>query len=247
MPRDKVKLEWIEDEAERRAALRKRCAGLVKKVTELTTMCGVSGMCLIYGLGEEQPTVWPSHDEAKQMLMRSSSLSSKTSRSKNMTDQKGYLRNAVLKAQENQRKQLQKLRNMELTWLMNVVDGENGLDKLETSQVNSLAGLIHEKIQEIRKRIGPVGSNPPGRVEGENQEDRKPDLEIDYMAIMNQEAKRRRTVGPSDGEEGSSGPELGLRLGRDGDDVGSEKATADVGGLRELDLFPGGMCSGGGQ
>ncbi|CAL1372245.1 unnamed protein product [Linum trigynum] len=224
MPRDKVKLEWIEDEVARRAALRKRCAGLVKKVTELTTMCGVSGMCLIYGLGEEQPTVWPSHDEAKQMLVRFSSLSSKTKRSKNMTDQEGYLCNAVLKAQENQRKQLQKLRNMELTWLMNLVDrDENGLDKLETSQVNSLARLIHEKIQEIRKRIGPVGSNPPGRVEGENQEDRKPDLGC------------------------LVGVELGLRLGRDGDDVGSEKATADVGGLRELDLFPGGWCSGGGQ
>ncbi|MBA0637414.1 hypothetical protein Godav_005211, partial [Gossypium davidsonii] len=36
----RVKLAWIENSSARRASLRKRRQGLVKKVTELTTLCG---------------------------------------------------------------------------------------------------------------------------------------------------------------------------------------------------------------
>ncbi|TYG54161.1 hypothetical protein ES288_D09G166900v1 [Gossypium darwinii] len=43
MTRKKVKLAWIENSSARRASLTKRRQRLVKKVTELTTLCGVEG------------------------------------------------------------------------------------------------------------------------------------------------------------------------------------------------------------
>ncbi|CAI0402280.1 unnamed protein product [Linum tenue] len=118
--RKKVKLAWIENEAARKASLRKRRPGLLKSVSELTTLCGLEGMCLIYGPGEQHPTVWPSHEVAEQLLRRFLSLP-EIERSKKMTNQEGYLLDAILKAQENHRKELRKLQNMELSWLMDEV------------------------------------------------------------------------------------------------------------------------------
>ncbi|KAE8700903.1 hypothetical protein F3Y22_tig00110551pilonHSYRG00104 [Hibiscus syriacus] len=68
MTRNKVKLAWITNNTIRRASLKKRRLGLVKKVKELTTLCGIDACLLMYNPGEQEPMAWPSPDEVKQLI-----------------------------------------------------------------------------------------------------------------------------------------------------------------------------------
>ncbi|KAL4303783.1 hypothetical protein GQ457_10G018980 [Hibiscus cannabinus] len=70
MTRRKVELSWISNQSARRASLKKRRAGLLKKVLELTTLCGVKSCLVIYSLGEQEPMTWPSPDETKELIKK---------------------------------------------------------------------------------------------------------------------------------------------------------------------------------
>lgn len=70
MARKKVNLQWISNNATRRATYKRRTQGLEKKASELATLCGIKLCVVVYGEGEAQPKVWPSHEEAKQLLLK---------------------------------------------------------------------------------------------------------------------------------------------------------------------------------
>ncbi|KAL4325603.1 hypothetical protein GQ457_11G031700 [Hibiscus cannabinus] len=52
MTRRKVELTWITNQSARRASLRKRRVGLLKKVQELTTLCGIKSCLFMYNPGD---------------------------------------------------------------------------------------------------------------------------------------------------------------------------------------------------
>ncbi|XP_052729399.1 agamous-like MADS-box protein AGL81 isoform X2 [Vigna angularis] len=66
--RKKVTLKLIENFVARKARYRKIRENLLKKVEDLTTLCDVNACAIIYGPGDDVPTVWPSHDIAKELL-----------------------------------------------------------------------------------------------------------------------------------------------------------------------------------
>ena len=68
MARKKVNLQWISNNATRRATYKRRTQGLEKKASELATLCGIKLCVVVYGEGEAQPKVWPLPDEAKQVV-----------------------------------------------------------------------------------------------------------------------------------------------------------------------------------
>ncbi|CAN0861518.1 Agamous-like MADS-box protein AGL86 [Linum grandiflorum] len=68
MVRSRRPLRWIADDLVRKTYFQKRRVRLIKKVKELTTLCGVQGMCVIYNPYEEPPTVWPSCESAVQLM-----------------------------------------------------------------------------------------------------------------------------------------------------------------------------------
>ncbi|KAK8632926.1 hypothetical protein V6N13_073305 [Hibiscus sabdariffa] len=70
MTRRKVELAWITNQSARRASLKKRRASLLKKVLELTTLCGIKACLVMYSPGEQEPMTWPSPDEAKQLIKK---------------------------------------------------------------------------------------------------------------------------------------------------------------------------------
>ncbi|KAF5203782.1 agamous-like MADS-box protein AGL80, partial [Thalictrum thalictroides] len=75
MARKKVKLAWIVNDSARRATFKKRKKGLMKKVSELSTLCGVEACAIIYGPEDPQPDVWPSTpSEAHRVLTRFNSM-----------------------------------------------------------------------------------------------------------------------------------------------------------------------------
>ncbi|CAN0879240.1 MADS-box transcription factor PHERES 1 [Linum grandiflorum] len=145
MARQRRPLRWIADDLVRKTYFRKRRAGLIKKVKELSTLCGVSGMCVIYSPYEEQspsqplqppepPTVWPSHESAVQLMHR-------------------YLREVIVKTEKKQKRELKKIEDMELAILMDEVRYGKRIERLDMEQRRRLAWLLKAKLQDVQKRM----------------------------------------------------------------------------------------------
>ncbi|CAN0861526.1 MADS-box transcription factor PHERES 1 [Linum grandiflorum] len=97
MVRPRRPLRWTADDLVRNTYFQKRRVRLIKKVKELSTLCGVQGMCVIYYPYEEPssfqpwpppepPTVWPSCESVVQLMHRFMALPC-VERSKKMFNQ----------------------------------------------------------------------------------------------------------------------------------------------------------------
>ncbi|KAK1389732.1 hypothetical protein POM88_017910 [Heracleum sosnowskyi] len=125
--RGKVVLARITNERKRRETLRKRKAGLLKKVSELTILCDLEAAVVIYSRGEFQPTIWPSTSEARSTISK-------------------FLRRPVLerKARSHTRKSLiaQKCKRL-----------KNKAERLKKKNDNRIIQALITLIYDERKRI----------------------------------------------------------------------------------------------
>ncbi|PIA38594.1 hypothetical protein AQUCO_02700068v1 [Aquilegia coerulea] len=153
MARKKVKLAWIANDSARRATFKKRKKGLMKKVSELSTLCGVEACAIIYGPEDPQPDVWPSSpSDAHSVLTRFKSMP-EMEQSKKMMNQEGLLRQGISKVKEQLKKQQRENHNFELTQLMyRTLNGE-ALPDVGTEVLHALEGVIEEKMKAIQERI----------------------------------------------------------------------------------------------
>lgn len=117
MARKKVNLAWITNDTARRVTFKKRRKGLMKKVSELTTLCGVKACVVMYGAGEQQPDVWPSSPEAMRLVARFKGLP-EMEQCKKMMNQEGFLHHNIAKLQEQLRKHERENRELEINLLM---------------------------------------------------------------------------------------------------------------------------------
>ncbi|KAH0992523.1 hypothetical protein GBA52_004006 [Prunus armeniaca] len=90
MTRKKVKLAWITNDSARKTSFRKRKEGLLKKLSELSILCDVSGFAIIYGPDDKEPVVWPSRPIAEELLARFQRIP-EVDRCKKMMNQETYL------------------------------------------------------------------------------------------------------------------------------------------------------------
>ncbi|XP_057969391.1 agamous-like MADS-box protein AGL80 [Malania oleifera] len=107
MGRKKVQLELMADEFARRMTFNKRKANLLKKVSELSTLCGVDACLIIYDSDNSQPVVWPSLPGARQVLQKFNSFPKKKQR-KNMMDQECYAKRFLFKLSKRLEKERRK-------------------------------------------------------------------------------------------------------------------------------------------
>ncbi|KAK6911722.1 Transcription factor, MADS-box [Dillenia turbinata] len=91
MTRKKVKLAYIQNNTARKATFKKRKKGLMKKVSELSTLCGIEACALICGPYEQQPDVWPSPLDAQRMLANFKRLPEMDKRKKMMNQEGDHL------------------------------------------------------------------------------------------------------------------------------------------------------------
>ncbi|OMO69197.1 Transcription factor, MADS-box [Corchorus capsularis] len=160
MTRQKVKLEWIESESARKASLKKRRLGLMKKVSELTTLCGVNAAVIVYSPDEVNPMVWPSPSMVHQQLARFQGMPN-SNRLKRMNNQKTYLKEKISKAVEQLTKKQRRNKEAEMSHLMHQIFNEGKkLDELDRTEMEGLAWFAKEKMKEIRKRIEILQRNP---------------------------------------------------------------------------------------
>ncbi|OMO69198.1 Transcription factor, MADS-box [Corchorus capsularis] len=152
MTRKKVKLAWIQNDSARRASLRKRRAGLLKKVSELSTLCGVDASIVIYSPDEIEPTVWPSHAAVQEQFMNFKNMP-ELERLKKMNNQDTYLRDRISKTHAQLSRTLRKNKESQVNHLMIQIDQGKNLDELNLSELSGLTWFFNEKMKEVNKRI----------------------------------------------------------------------------------------------
>ncbi|XP_052136247.1 MADS-box transcription factor PHERES 2-like [Oryza glaberrima] len=145
----------LTNNAARRVTLRRRRAGLVKKVTELSILCSVQASIVVYNIDEAgDPVVWPSIEEAKNMWSKLMDMSEATQK-KWMQDSKTLLRQQILKLQ----KKLDNLKaenyKREITNIISEIRGgrRKNLDDLSPEMVKNVKLEVAKHREVIRNRI----------------------------------------------------------------------------------------------
>ncbi|MCL7024988.1 hypothetical protein MKW94_011628 [Papaver nudicaule] len=160
MARKKVKLAYITNDTSRRATFKKRRKGLLKKVSELSTLCGVSACAIVYGPDDLQPEVWPEQLEATRVLMRFKSLP-EMDQNKKQLNQESFMYNRIGKITEQFKKQQRENRYMEINGMFNhAAAGNCSVADVHPSDLTDLAWLLEEKKKEVQRKLSALKKAP---------------------------------------------------------------------------------------
>ncbi|OAY43907.1 agamous-like MADS-box protein AGL80 [Manihot esculenta] len=152
MTRKKVKLAYITNDSARKATYKKRKKGLMKKVSELSTLCGIDACAIIYSPYDSQPEVWPSPLGVQRVLAQFRNMP-EMDQSKKMVNQESFLRQRITKANEQLKKQRKENREKEMTQVMFQGLIGKSLNSLNMMDLNDLGWLIDQNLKEIHKRV----------------------------------------------------------------------------------------------
>ncbi|KAI7985996.1 Agamous-like MADS-box protein AGL80 [Camellia lanceoleosa] len=151
MTRNRIKLAFITDNAERAATLRRRRASMFKKIDELSTLCDVKAGTVIYNLGEAEPMVWPSYEYMKQMFEKFLSMSI-IDRSQKMVTYERYLIQTITKQTEKNNREKKNNDKKEIQEIMNQMFEGNDLNELNMMKLNLLSLLADDKLKQLKNR-----------------------------------------------------------------------------------------------
>jgi SRF-type transcription factor (DNA-binding and dimerisation domain) len=168
MARKKVNLAWIQNDAMRRATFKKRKKGLMKKASELSTLCGVDTCVVIYGPQDQKPEVWPSPKEVHQVLSQFKNMP-QLDQCKKMVDQEGFLRMHLTKARERLYKVDRENKDLETKLLMHeVLTGQRGLSDIVTIEDMTILGCnVEMRLKAVQERLHQLRSAMPYNISGE--------------------------------------------------------------------------------
>ncbi|KAJ4832001.1 hypothetical protein Tsubulata_023274 [Turnera subulata] len=154
MGRSRVVYELIPNESVRRATFRKRRAGLLKKLEELTTLCGVMACAVIFSAYDDQPQAWPSSSEASDVIEEFNN--SPANRQKRyMMDQEMLLSRNISKVKLDLEKQRWSNQSKELDWVLaQYMAGNEYLPDVSCfKNPEDLIHLVKENISSIDDKI----------------------------------------------------------------------------------------------
>ncbi|KAM3281573.1 hypothetical protein P3S67_028595 [Capsicum chacoense] len=155
MTRKKVKLAFITNDSARKATFKKRKKGLMKKVSELSTLCGIDACAIIYSPYDNSLEVWPNTMGAQRVLAEFKRMP-EMEQGKKMMNQESFLRQRIAKANEQLKKQSKENREKEMTEIMYQGLTGKGLQHLNLGNLNDLGWVIDQNLKEIYKRIEAV-------------------------------------------------------------------------------------------
>ncbi|CAK8566085.1 unnamed protein product [Lathyrus sativus] len=154
MTRKKLKIAFIENDPARKATYKTRKKGLVKKVDELSTLCGVDACAIIYGPYNAQPEIWPSPSGVEKVLSKFMTVPEFEQRIK-MANQESFLKQRVSKFEKQFERQVRDNKEQEKTLLMfqclnaaNIVHNNMSMEDL-----SNLDWIIDKNLKEIGRRI----------------------------------------------------------------------------------------------
>ena len=156
MTRKKVDLTYIANDAKRRATFKKRKSGLIKKVDEISTLCGIEACAIIYHPNEPQPEVWPSPWGARRVISEFMKMP-ELEQSKKMLTQESFLRQRIQKAQEQLKKQRTDNKKKEMNHLMfQCLSAGEVFDSANMIDLNDLSWLIDQNLKDVNRKINRI-------------------------------------------------------------------------------------------
>ncbi|KAI3502253.1 hypothetical protein L1887_30285 [Cichorium endivia] len=164
MTRKKVKLAFINNDSTRKATFKKRKKGLMKKVNELSTLCGIDACAIIYSPYESQPEVWPNNIGVQHVLAQFKRMP-EMEQIKKMDNQESFIRQRITKANEQLKKQIKENREKEMTEVMyQCLTGKGSIANLMLQDLNDLGQLVDQTLKDISRRIDSLKESIPGKV-----------------------------------------------------------------------------------
>lgn len=163
MTRKKVKLAFIINDSARKATFKKRKKGLMKKVSELSTLCGIDACAIIYSPYDPQPEVWPSPLGVQRVLSKFRRMP-ELEQSKKMVNQESFLRQRIQKAKDQLTKQRKDNREKEMTQLMfQYLSADKIMPNISMVDLNDMAWLIDQYLKDINRRVESLTKNGQGQ------------------------------------------------------------------------------------
>jgi hypothetical protein len=155
MARKKVTLHRIANDSTRRGTFKKRRKGLMKKASELATLCDVDTCVVVYGEGESQAEVWPDVPTAEHVLDRFKAVP-ELDQCKKMLDMEGFLRQRMDKLREQLHRAQRDNREREATLLLHdaIVGRRPGLVGLSVEEIASLGCMVESRLNGVKDAIG---------------------------------------------------------------------------------------------
>lgn len=126
--------------------------GLLKKVSELSTLCGIDACAIVYSPYESQPDVWPDGGAARRVLAQFKRMP-EMEQSKKMVNQEMFIRQRIAKAADQLKKLRKENREKEMAQLMYQCLTGKGLQGLGFPELNDLGWVLDQHLKEVYKRI----------------------------------------------------------------------------------------------
>ncbi|MCL7039887.1 hypothetical protein MKW94_012179 [Papaver nudicaule] len=152
MARKKLRLSYITNDSARRAAFNKSRNSLMRKVSELSTLCGVDACAIVYAPHDQQPSIWPSQPEAHRVLMRLPEIEQRM----RQLNQKCFKENQIEQINDQCKKLKRQNRYMEINEILNQSLGAGKClitDVHDHSVIGDLTWLLDEKKKEVECKL----------------------------------------------------------------------------------------------
>ncbi|OWM62861.1 hypothetical protein CDL15_Pgr020155 [Punica granatum] len=164
--RKKVKLAFITRDSSRRVTFSKRKKGLLKKVSQLSILCGVPACAIVYGQKESQLELWPPSPISVRRVISKFQEMPAMEQSKKMMNQESFLLERVARTEEQLKKlrkdnRERKMANMMYRGLdvMLVPGWLEGLILLDLKDLNSVINKTLNQIDQKQEMLGRAGTS----------------------------------------------------------------------------------------
>ncbi|XP_058783794.1 agamous-like MADS-box protein AGL80 [Vicia villosa] len=154
MGRTKVKLAFIENDAARKSTYKKRKNGVLKKVDELSTLCGIEACAIIFGPYDPQPEIWPAQVGVQKVLSKFMTVP-EIEKSKKMVIQEIFLKQRIMKVKEKLNKQRRENWEKEMTMLVFqcLNAGKIVYNNIAVTDLKNLSWMMDKNLKHICRRL----------------------------------------------------------------------------------------------
>lgn len=144
--------EYIVNDSARKACLKKRWPSLIKKVREITILCGVRVCVVIYIPNEPEPVFWPSRAEVVRIMQHFIRVP-EMEKSRKKMNQESYLKDKIKKLEEQVKQLWERNREMEAQHFMRQMRmGGKTLNEFSLIELRKLEDFAYEKLTMIQKK-----------------------------------------------------------------------------------------------
>ncbi|XP_021841103.2 agamous-like MADS-box protein AGL80 [Spinacia oleracea] len=166
MSRKKVELVYKENDSARRTTFTKRAPSLIKKTREISVLCDVDALAIIYGQEGQTPVVWPPSKEDVRRIISKYLSKPEIDQAQRRLDQQAFLEQTIKKRTEQMKRIQRKNREIKIENLLNdIMHGRSTLEQVSPNDLGNLLLVLEDKSSSFAYQIRVLtegnNNNPP--------------------------------------------------------------------------------------